>query len=107
LYFFHPPRPVKFDKQSQRATGVIITATNVAMRVAYYLVETFAMDRDSFFSKDDILLYVAIVISSIGGVFVGGKLFDMMKDSRNNIRMILSIFLLICGVSLLLSSLHF
>mmetsp|Transcript_50135 Transcript_50135/g.54113 ORF Transcript_50135/g.54113 Transcript_50135/m.54113 type:complete len:314 (-) Transcript_50135:147-1088(-) len=107
LYFLHPPRPVKFDKQSQRATGAVITATNVTMRVAYYLVETLAMDRDSFFSKNDILLYCCVVVASFGGVLVGGKLFDMMKDSQNNIRMILSVLLLLCGISLLLSSFYF
>jgi len=77
------------------------------MRVAYYLVETLAMDRDSFFSKNDILLYCCVVVASFGGVLVGGKLFDMMKDSQNNIRMILSVLLLLCGISLLLSSFYF
>jgi len=107
LYFLHPPKPIKFDKKSQRATGSIITATNVVMRMVHYFIETFALEKRSYFQSSDWHLYVYIVISSLGGVLVGSKLFDIMKDSRNNIRMILSIFLLLCGVSLLLSSFHF
>ena len=107
LYFLHPPRNVRFDKNTQRATGAIITATDVAMRVVYYLIETFALKKEYYFRGSDWLLYVCVIVSSQGGVLTGGKLFDIMKDSRNNIRMILSIFLLLCGVSLLLSSLHF
>ena len=38
LYFLHPPYPVSFTKNTQRATGACITFTNVAMRLAYYLV---------------------------------------------------------------------
>jgi hypothetical protein len=33
LYFLHPPFPVSFTKNTQRATGACITFTNVAMRV--------------------------------------------------------------------------
>lgn len=106
LYFLHPPKPIKFDKNSQRATGSVITATNVAMRVVYYFIETFALGKDAYFKSSDWNLYACIIISSLTGVLVGSKLFDMMKDSRNNIRMILSIFLLLCGVSLLISSFH-
>lgn len=104
LYFLHPPYPVRFDKKTQRATGASITATNVAMRIVYYLVETFAFDGESYFTSDDWVLYVMIVVCSLSGVLVGSKIFERMKDSRSNIRMILSLFLLLCGVSLLLSS---
>ena len=107
LYFLHPPKPIKFNKKEQRATGALITATNVAMRVTYYFVETFALQKDSFFKSSDWYLYVCVILCSVGGVLVGSHLFDKMKDSRNNIRMILSIFLLLCGVSLLLSAFHF
>eukprot|EP00934_Nitzschia_sp_Nitz4_P007937 Nitzschia sp. Nitz4//scaffold21_size171442//104174//108556//NITZ4_002174-RA/size171442-augustus-gene-0.186-mRNA-1//1//CDS//3329542450//7927//frame0 len=104
LYFLHPPYPVSFDKNTQRATGASITAVNVAMRVAYYLVETYGFDGESYFSGDDWPLYIAIVVFSVCGVFVGSMMFEQMKDSRNTIRVILSLFLLLCGVSLLLSS---
>ena len=104
LYFLHPPPPVTFNKNTQRATGAIITATNVGMRVAYYLIETLAWKKESYFARSDWLLYVCIIVSSLGGVLVGGKLFEIMKDSRNTLRMILSLFLLLCGISLLLSS---
>jgi len=103
LYFLHPPHTVNFDKKTQRATGAIITATNAAMRVVYYLVQKFVMDGESFFTRSDWPLYVCVVVSSLGGVLVGSKVFDVMKDSRNTIRIILSIFLLLCGVGLLLS----
>ena len=102
LYFLHPPYP--FDKKTQRATGASITATNVAMRIAYYLVNTLAMDGEDFFTKSDWTLYLSVVVCSLAGVWVGSKLFEYMKDSKDTIRGILSFFLLLCGLSLLLSS---
>mmetsp|Transcript_11214 Transcript_11214/g.32360 ORF Transcript_11214/g.32360 Transcript_11214/m.32360 type:complete len:663 (+) Transcript_11214:2240-4228(+) len=108
LYFLHPPHPVKFDKKSQRATGAVITATNVAMRVVFYLIETMALEtNESYFVLSDWPLYVCVVLSATAGVLVRSKLFDIMKDSRNNIRLILSQFLLLCGASLLISSFLF
>ena len=104
FYFLHPPYPVSFNKKTQRATGASITATNVCMRIAYYLVEGIAFDGESYFERQDILLYISIVIFSLLGVLVGSHIFEYMKDSRATIRGILAIFLLLCGVSLLLSS---
>lgn len=104
LYFLHPPYPVSFDKNTQRATGASITATNVAMRIAYYLVNTLAMGGENFFVGSDWPLYISILIFSLGGVCIGSKLFEYMKDSKATIRGILSIFLLLCGTSLLISS---
>lgn len=104
LYFLHPPFPVSFTKNTQRATGACITFTNVAMRVAYYLVDTLAFDGEDYFDTSDWSLYVSIVVCSILGVLVGSKLFEYVKDSKATVRGILSIFLLLCGVSLLLSS---
>jgi hypothetical protein len=104
LYFLHPPFPVSFTKNTQRATGACITFTNVLMRVAYYLVDTLLFDGEDYFEGSDWGLYVAIVISSILGVLVGSQLFEHMKDSKATIRGILAILLLLCGMSLLLSS---
>lgn len=104
LYFLHPPYPVSFTKKTQRATGACITFTNVAMRLAYYLVNTLAFDGEDYFEKDDWGLYVSIIIFSLLGVLVGSKLFEYMKDSKATIRGILAMFLLLCGISLLLSS---
>jgi len=104
MYFLHPPYPVSFDKKTQRATGASITATNVAMRIAYYLVNTLAFDGEDFFEASNWALYVSVVIFSLAGVLVGSKVFEYMKDSKATIRGILSIFLLLCGVSLLISS---
>jgi hypothetical protein len=104
LYFLHPPFPVSFTKKTQRATGACITFTNVLMRVAYYLVDTLLFDGEDYFEGSDWGLYVAIVISSILGVLVGSQLFEHMKDSKETIRGILAMLLLLCGMSLLLSS---
>jgi hypothetical protein len=104
LYFLHPPFSVSFTKNTQRATGACITFTNVLMRVASYLVDTLLFDGEDYFEGSDWGLYVAIVISSITGVLVGSELFDYIKDSKATIRGILAILLLLCGMSLLLSS---
>jgi hypothetical protein len=104
LYFLHPPFPVSFTKNTQRATGACITFTNVVMRVAYYLFDTLIFDGEDYFEGSDWGLYVAIVISSVMGVLVGSKLFEYMKDSKSTIRGILAMLLLLCGMSLLLSS---
>jgi hypothetical protein len=104
LYFLHPPFPVSFTKKTQRATGACITFTNVAMRVAYYLIDTMAFDGEGYLESSDWVLYAAIIISSVLGVLVGSKLFEYMKDSKTTVRGILAIFLLLCGVSLLMSS---
>jgi uncharacterized membrane protein YfcA len=74
------------------------------MCVAYYLVDTLLFDGEDYFEGSDWGLYVAIVISSITGVLVGSELFDYIKDSKATIRGILAILLLLCGMSLLLSS---
>jgi serine/threonine protein phosphatase PrpC len=103
LYFLHPP--VIFTKKSQHATGVCISATNVATRVVYYLVETLFFDGQSFFEASDWGLYLSVFVCSILGALIGSTLFKHMKGSQSTmISGILAIFLLLCGVSLLLSS---
>lgn len=104
LYFLHPPQLVRFNKKTQRATATTLEAISVFIRVSYYLIETYALDRENFFDSSDWFLYVCVVISSLGGVFTGNMMFDYMKDSRDNIEMILTILLVFCGTSLLLSS---
>jgi len=106
LYFLYPPSPLRFNKKSQRATGVIMTMTNGTMRVVYYLFEAFTATggESSYFQLDDWPLYLCVVLASLGGVLVGNIAFDALKDSQNNIRMILIIFMLICGISFLFST---
>jgi uncharacterized membrane protein YfcA len=104
LFFLHPPFPVSFTKKTQRATGACITFTNVLMRVAYYLVDTLLFDGEDYFEGSDWGLYVAIVTSSILRMLLGSQLFEHMKDSKATIRGILAVLLLLCGMSLLLSS---
>jgi hypothetical protein len=104
LFFLHPPFPVSFTKKTQRATGACITFTNVLMRVAYYLVDTLLFDGEDYFEGSDSGLYLAIVMSSVLGVLVGSQLFEYMADSKATIRAILAMLLLLCGISLLLSS---
>ena len=99
LYFLHPPYPVTFTKKSQRATAASITAINVAVRILYYLF----VDEEDYFEAGDWGLYVSIVICSVLGVLAGSEIFKYVGGSTAAIRGILAIFLLLCGVSLLLS----
>lgn len=106
LYFLHPPYPVRFpNKKVQKATGAAITLTNVVMRVVYYLINTLAFNKTSFFTLSDWGVYVGTGAFSIFGAFIGGKLFERLKDNQVTIKGILTLFLLLCGVSLLISSL--
>jgi Predicted permeases len=104
LYFLHPPAGVTFTKKSQRATGSSITAINVATRIIYYLVNTLGMKQDANFKNKDWILYVCIALTSLLGILFGSKLFDLLSDNVATIRSILTIFLVLCGVSLLFSS---
>ena len=106
FYFLHPPHPVKFNKHSQRATGVVIMFFNVLMREIFYIVNTFTDEQDNNigFQSEDWRLYISVIICSIAGGLVGSKLFEYLKDSKDTIRGILSIFLFICGISLLFSA---
>ena len=106
FYFLHPPHPVKFNKCSQRATGVVIMFFNVFMREVFFLVNTFT-DTDENkvgYEKEDWRLYLSVIMCSIAGGIVGSKLFEYVKDSKDTIRSILAIFLFLCGVSLLFSA---
>ena len=110
LYFLHPPNSVKFTKKSQRATGACLTATNVFMRTFFYLIESFTTDdsKDAdgeiFFVASDWKLYVSISIFSVLGVLIGTKIFEKLHDSRDVMKGILTVFLLLCGISLILTS---
>ena len=105
FYFLHPPHPISFNKNSQRATGVVIMFCNVTVRIITYLVYTFsdATGTKNVFVKEDWRLYLSVIVFSIVGGLVGSKLFEYTKDSKDVIRGVLAIFLLICGVSLLFS----
>ena len=104
FYFLHPPKPVSFNKNSQRATGVVIMFFNVFMRQIYYLVNTFTDRAGIGYESDDWQLYLSVILCSIAGGLVGSKLFEYLKDSKDTIRGILAIFLFLCGVSLLFSA---
>jgi len=69
-------------------------------------MNTFTDEQDNNigFQSEDWRLYVSVIICSIAGGLVGSKLFEYLKDSKDTIRGILSIFLFICGVSLLFSA---
>ena len=103
IYFLHPPHPIKFTNKSQRATGVCITVTNVLVRIIYYAVESIT-DEVAFFKKDDWYLYLSVILSSLFGAFIGTELFKKLKDHKQSIRGVLTIMLLICGISLLITS---
>lgn len=110
FYFLHPPHPISFNKTSQRATATVITFFNVCMRQIFYLVDTFVSSSSAseggkhLYQKEDWKMYLSVIICSIAGAMVGNKLFELLKDSKDTIRGILSVFLLMCGVSLLFSA---
>jgi len=105
LYMLHPPHPVCFNNQkTQRATGAAITLTNVTIRVIYYLVNTLAFDQTSSFVQSDWPLYLSTVVLSCCGVLVGTALFNVMKDKKDAINGVLTILLVLCGISLVLSA---
>lgn len=104
LYFLHLPYPIVLDKNQQRATGAAITVTNVSVRVIYYIVNTLAFDKDAYFEAQDWGLYLSIAIFSLLGVFIGAKLFDLLSDKKDTMKGILTIFLVLCGASLLIKS---
>ena len=103
----HPPAPVQFTKKSQLATGAAITLANVTMRIIYYLATIGDDDnheKNATFDSDDWVLYISVFIFSIIGVLSGSEVFNHMKDARPKIRAILSIFLLMCGISLVVTA---
>ena len=78
---------------------------NVLMRMIFYLVNTFSLNPSGVvFVKEDWRLYLSVIACSIAGGLVGSKLFEYLKDSKDTIRGILAVFLLLCGVSLLFSA---
>jgi len=79
---------------------------NVLMRMIFYLINTFSANSSGKigFVKEDWRLYLSVIVCSIAGGLVGSKLFEYLKDSKDTIRGILSVFLLLCGVSLLFSA---
>lgn len=107
FYFLHPPHPVTFDKNTQRATGSVVLFTNVLMRQIFYLINTFSFSGQSNkigYVKDDWLVYLWVIVWSIAGGLLGDQLFRCVKDSKDTIRGILAVFLFMCGVSLLFSA---
>lgn len=102
LYFLYPP--VYFDKHQQRATAVCMSASNVVMRVLYYLFDVLVLKRTNYFDRSDWGLYLVIVICSLWGCYVGSELFGHLSGSRDTIRSVLAVLLLLCGLSLMISS---
>lgn len=76
------------------------------MRMIFYLVNTFSLTSSSKmgFVKEDWRLYLSVIVCSIAGGLVGSKMFEYLKDSKDTIRGILAVFLLLCGISLLFSA---
>ena len=104
LYFLYPPHPISFDTITQRAICASITGTIAISRIVYYLVDALALGRDKYFAMNNLLLYCCVILSSLLGACVGSHLLDKIEDSKETIRGVLSLLLLISGVGLLLSS---
>ena len=74
------------------------------MREIFYLVDTFTGSAKLAFEKEEWRLYLSVIVCSIAGGLVGGKFFQYLKDSKDTIRGMLAILLLLCGVSLMISA---
>lgn len=103
FYFLHPPHPVKFTNKTQRGTGVVITAANVFMRIVYYAADTI-LTKKTYFQVDHWYLYLSVILSSILGVVIGSLLFKRLKEHNAAIKAVLTIMLVLCGISLLITS---
>jgi hypothetical protein len=104
FYMLYPPSSVKFTKKSQVATSASITLTNVIIRVIYYLVGSFIGTGETYFKVNDWLLYFSVILVSLFGVLLGSEISNRIQNAKQAVQMILSLFLLIGGISLLLSS---
>ena len=62
FYFLHPPKPVTFNKSSQRATGVVIMFCNVTMRQVFYFVNTFNNSGGIGYESEDWILYLSVIV---------------------------------------------
>lgn len=101
LYFSNPPSSVSFTKESERATDACIAAVNIVLRVIFYLIDW------RRFEKDELTWFLLIYVGcSILGVLIGSQVSDLVKDSTFIIRGIMTIFLVVCGVSLMTSAIH-
>jgi len=98
IFFLHLTCP----KAVQKGTGAAITFVNVSMRVIYYAIDS--TQSQTLFHADKWPLYLGVCLSSPIGVWVGGKLFDRMKDSQAMMKTILAFLLVLCGISLIISA---
>ncbi|CAK0900457.1 unnamed protein product [Prorocentrum cordatum] len=98
IFFLH----MVFPKAIQKANGAAITVVNVSMRILGYAVD--AATGNSTAVMDDWPLYASVVLISPVGVAIGGRLFDHTKDSQANLKTILAMLLVLCGISLLITA---
>lgn len=98
LYFLHPPTSVRLNKASQRATGAGITLTNAVVRGLTYAVHGIPATQGETLGVD----ILCTLMSAFIGVIVGNELFRLMKDSREVLRVIFAVLLLIGGLSLVI-----
>lgn len=74
------------------------------MREIFYLVNTVTDSSQLGFEKEEWRLYLSVIACSIMGGLVGGRMFHLLKDSKDTIRGMLAILLLLCGLSLMISA---
>jgi uncharacterized membrane protein YfcA len=102
IFFLHSP--VDMPKNVQKANGAAITIFNVSMRVLFYAIEAFAGTGKHHFDAADWAIYLGVFVGSVSGVLVGQTMFERMKDKQAMLKTILSFFLLMCGLSLLVTA---
>ncbi|CAK0843771.1 unnamed protein product [Prorocentrum cordatum] len=98
IFFLHMVLP----KAVQKANGAAITVVNVSMRILGYAVDVATGNGTAV--VEDWPLYASVVLISPVGVAIGGRLFDRTKDSQANIKTILAMLLVLCGITLLITA---
>ena len=101
IYFLHSPCLIRFQKMKvQRATCASITLNNVTMRVIYYLINTYSLNKTSFFAATYWGIYLFTAIFSIDSVLSIANLFNLINDNQIIIKGILTILLVLWCISL-------
>ena len=107
FYFLHPPKPIQFNKKTQRATATVISFFNVLTRQCFYVANTamFSCNSEKLgYCAEDWMMCVFVIPASIAGTLAGNVIFLWFKDSQATIKSILAVLLLLSAIGLLFSA---
>ena len=96
--------PINLSNHQQRATSTVVTFCNVVMRVSYYAAKS-AIDPDhNKFDSNDWDIYTSVGMCAVVGSWLGQQYFKRkLADKKDTIKALLSVPLVVCGITLLLS----